>query len=153
MSESELSPTETLSPSWLLPDVSLGLLGRCVAVWPFSCIGIMACFFSTFHCRAGGHWQPVIRSPTVCACAVCACGRAGVRGCVCVCVCGVTECPVTNLFFVSRGTQHFTGTVSNEATSEVGYPAWPAGRTCISDAESPFGPLGCGAVCASCSFG
>ena len=32
----------------------------------------------------------------------------------------------------SRGTQHFTGTVSNEATSEVGYPAWPAGRTCIS---------------------
>ena len=87
MSESELSPTETLSPSWLLPDVSLGLLGRCVAVWPVSCIGIMACFFSTFHCRAGGHWQPVIRSPTVCACAVCACGRAGVRGCVCVCVC------------------------------------------------------------------
>ena len=29
-----------------------------------------------------------------------------------------------------RGTQHFTGTVSNEATSEMGYPAWPAGRTC-----------------------
>ena len=28
-----------------------------------------------------------------------------------------------------RGTQHFTGTVSNEATSEMGYPAWPAGRT------------------------
>ena len=33
-------------------------------------------------------------------------------------------------FFSSRGTQHFTGTVSNEATSEMGYPAWPAGRTC-----------------------
>ena len=33
---------------------------------------------------------------------------------------------------LSRGTQHFTGTVSNEATSEVGYPAWPAGRTCLS---------------------
>ena len=32
----------------------------------------------------------------------------------------------------SRGTQHFTGTVSNEATSEMGYPAWPAGRTCFS---------------------
>ena len=32
--------------------------------------------------------------------------------------------------FYSRGTQHFTGTVSNEATSEMGYPAWPAGRTC-----------------------
>ena len=29
----------------------------------------------------------------------------------------------------ARG-QHFTGTVSNEATSEMGYPAWPAGRTC-----------------------
>ena len=29
-----------------------------------------------------------------------------------------------------RGRQHFTGTVSNEATSEMGYPAWPAGRTC-----------------------
>ena len=33
--------------------------------------------------------------------------------------------------FSCRGTQHFTGTVSNEATSEMGYPAWPAGRTCI----------------------
>ena len=32
--------------------------------------------------------------------------------------------------FYSGGTQHFTGTVSNEATSEMGYPAWPAGRTC-----------------------
>ena len=32
--------------------------------------------------------------------------------------------------FYCRGTQHFTGTVSNEATSEMGYPAWPAGRTC-----------------------
>ena len=30
-----------------------------------------------------------------------------------------------------RGTQHITGTVSNEATSDMGYPAWPAGRTCI----------------------
>ena len=28
------------------------------------------------------------------------------------------------------GTQPFTGTVSDEATSEMGYPAWPAGRTC-----------------------
>ena len=27
-------------------------------------------------------------------------------------------------------TQHITGTVSNEATSDMGYPAWPAGRTC-----------------------
>ena len=35
------------------------------------------------------------------------------------------------LFSISRrGTQHFTGTVSNEATSEMGYPAWPAGLTC-----------------------
>ena len=25
---------------------------------------------------------------------------------------------------VCRGTQDFTGTVSNEATSEMGYPAW-----------------------------
>ena len=31
----------------------------------------------------------------------------------------------------SRGTHHVTGTVSNEATSEMGYPAWPAGRTCF----------------------
>jgi len=35
------------------------------------------------------------------------------------------------VFYFCRGTQHFTGTVSNEATSEMGYPAWPAGRTCI----------------------
>ena len=25
----------------------------------------------------------------------------------------------------------FTGAVPNEAASEMGYPAWPAGRTCI----------------------
>ena len=29
-----------------------------------------------------------------------------------------------------KGTQHFTGTVSNEATGEMGYPVWPTGRTC-----------------------
>ena len=34
--------------------------------------------------------------------------------------------------FHCRGTQHFTGTVSKEATSEMGYQAWPAGRTCNS---------------------
>ena len=33
-------------------------------------------------------------------------------------------------WLVCRGTQHFTGTVSNEAASEMGYPAWPAGCTC-----------------------
>ena len=53
--------------------------------------------------------------------------------CVCVCVCNIWI-DVKLLFFLfspsSRGTQHFTGTVSNEATSEMGYPAWPAGRTC-----------------------
>ena len=49
-----------------------------------------------------------------------------IGGDICVCVC--------------VWTQHFTGTVSNEATSEVGYPAWPAGRTCISDSESRLGP-------------
>ena len=34
--------------------------------------------------------------------------------------------------------QHFTGTVSNEATSEMGYPAGPAGRTCISFISSSW---------------
>ena len=38
--------------------------------------------------------------------------------------------PPLFLPYMGRGTQHFTGTVSNEATSEMGYPAWPAGRTC-----------------------
>ena len=37
-----------------------------------------------------------------------------------------------------RGTQHFTGTESNEATSEMGYPAWPAGRTCVSFISSSW---------------
>ena len=37
----------------------------------------------------------------------------------------------------SRGTQHFTGTESNEATSEIGFPVWPTGRTC----NSIFGSL------------
>ena len=35
-----------------------------------------------------------------------------------------------NFKFCSRWTQHFTGTVSNEATSEMGYPVWLTGRTC-----------------------
>ena len=50
-----------------------------------------------------------------------------------VCVCAPCSHRVSFDFFrfvLSRGTQHFTGTVSNEATSEMGYPAWPAGRTC-----------------------
>ena len=42
----------------------------------------------------------------------------------------VLVCFFLFLNYVCRGTQHFTGTVSNEATSEMGYPAWPAGRTC-----------------------
>ena len=34
-----------------------------------------------------------------------------------------------------RGTQHFTGTVSNEATNGMGYPVWPTGRTCFRDSN------------------
>ena len=61
-----------------------------------------------------------------------------------VCVKHLKRCKTSNrcfmIFYVlhnglktsSRGTQHFTGNASNEATSEMGYPAWPAGRTCIS---------------------
>ena len=51
----------------------------------------------------------------------------------CVCVCNIwTDVKLLMEFYsICRGTQHFTGTVSNEATSEMGYPAWPAGRTCI----------------------
>ena len=55
--------------------------------------------------------------------------------CVCVCLCNICIDVKPNLFYFffspsCGGTQHFTGTVSNEATSETGYPAWPAGRTC-----------------------
>ena len=51
---------------------------------------------------------------------------------MCVCVQPWTKGLPPPLFlpYMGRGTQHFTGTVSNEATSEMGYPAWPAGRTC-----------------------
>ena len=48
----------------------------------------------------------------------------------CVCVEHLNRCKTSTVFLICRGTQHFTGTVSNEATSEMGYPAWPAGRTC-----------------------
>ena len=53
------------------------------------------------------------------------CLPSGGRVCVTLGVIGM----LLHLFYC-RGTQHFTGTVSNEATSEMGYPAWPAGRTC-----------------------
>ena len=60
--------------------------------------------------------------------------RGSVKECpralnVCVCVTLGVIGMLLHLFYC-RGTQHFTGTVSNEATSEMGYPAWPAGRTC-----------------------
>ena len=42
--------------------------------------------------------------------------------CVCVCVCGVTECPVTNLFFVNRGTIHLLcAMVQRSGHSKCGY--------------------------------
>ena len=48
--------------------------------------------------------------------------------CVFVCVYHLNRCKTSHWFsLICRGTQHFTGT----ATSEMGYPAWPAGRTCI----------------------
>ena len=52
-----------------------------------------------------------------------------------VCVCGPSDAriQVTPIFKNNRRgikTLHFTGTVFNEATNEMGYPAWPAGRTC-----------------------
>ena len=56
------------------------------------------------------------------------CVLASPRGGVCVCV----PLKITGIrlacepsFSFSTGTQHFTGTVSNEATNEMGYPAWP----------------------------
>ena len=59
---------------------------------------------------------------------ICVCVWVG----VCVCVCNIWTDVILKLpLFSCRGTQHFTGTVSNEATSEMGFPAWPAGRTCI----------------------
>ena len=70
--------------------------------------------------------------------------------CACAWVCQVlflrTLTPLTNYWLYlwsykyRRGTQHFTGTVSNEATSEMGYPTWPAGRTCI-NVQFPKGPM------------
>ena len=50
---------------------------------------------------------------------------------VCVCIIWTDVKLLIGFSLICRGTQHFTGTVSNEATSEMGYPAWPAGRTCI----------------------
>ena len=59
--------------------------------------------------------------------------QRGLCACACVCVKHLNRCKTSigclNLFY-RRGTQHFTGTVSHEATSEMGYPAWPTGRTC-----------------------
>ena len=70
------------------------------------------------------------------------CTRIGMRVCVkhlnrcktcthwtCISVL-LGSCQFVTKELYCRGTQHFTGTVSNETTSEMGYPAWPAGRTC-----------------------
>lgn len=51
---------------------------------------------------------------------------------VCVCVClKRLKRRKTSAFGFTGGTQHFTGTAPNEATNEIEYAAWPAGRTCI----------------------
>lgn len=47
---------------------------------------------------------------------------------VCICVC--TSVLFGLLTRSSSWTQHFTLTLPNEATSEMEYPAWPAGCTC-----------------------
>ena len=46
---------------------------------------------------------------------------------------GVCQTPSLGVLtkFLTVGGQRFTGTVSNEATSEMGFPAWPAGCTCV----------------------
>ena len=52
------------------------------------------------------------------------CGGVGVWvcGCVGVCVCvDLLKRSKTCTVFGSRGAQHITGTVSNEATSDMGY--------------------------------
>ena len=62
--------------------------------------------------------------------------------CVCVCVCGVTECPVTNLFFVSRGWQQGRESATNEDTL-VTLVKQLETSSCVPAmvVQSPFGPL------------
>ena len=78
-------------------------------------------------CKKWNHRQNPRWSAIV---APCPCLSCSEFGSVCVCVWNIWIDVKLPINFNSRGTQHFTGTVSNEATSEMGYPAWPAGRTC-----------------------
>ena len=75
-------------------------------------------------------------------CASCPFGCACVCVCVCVCVCGVTECPVTNLFFVSRGWQQGRESATNEDTL-VTLVKQLETSSCVPAmvVQSPFGPL------------
>ena len=61
------------------------------------------------------------------------CRNSGPCGMVCVCVEHLYRCKTSDVVFVytSRGAQHFTGIVSNKATTGMGYPVWPIGRTCF----------------------
>ena len=87
-------------------------------------------------------WKMVCDKERWHACDKVVCKRWCVCVCVSVCVCveRLNRRKISTLFYLSpfqrRGAQHFTGTVSDEATSEMGYPAWPAGRTCISMSEN-----------------
>ena len=58
------------------------------------------------------------------------------------CVCGVTECPVTNLFFVSRGWQQGRESATNEDTL-VTLVKQLETSSCVPAmvVQSPFGPL------------
>ena len=114
---------------------------------PSVCFCVLGFFVLDFFAVAGGFWRSSGGNPSAWFCApgfsslkfFCCCRGVFGGPLVEFPLCGL--CPPRRGFVcvnrpgtrtLSRGTQHFTGTVSNEATSEVGYPAWPAGRTCLS---------------------
>ena len=85
----------------------------------------------------------------------CACGRVRVRVRVrvCVCVCGVAEYCTLSPQLRAGECGMTEGPHSTKLPQSWDTGSDQSGVPALRDSECPFGPLGCGAVCASCSFG
>ena len=97
----------------------------------YSCLGSLLCFLPPLSCLRGLWWLVSLQgSPGSCHVMLsCPCIPSPCFRGLGVCV-DLLKRSKTCTVFSCRGTQHITGTVSNEATSDMGYWIWSIQRTC-----------------------
>ena len=147
-----VSPCVFVSVSLSLCSVSMCLcvsvsLCLCLSVFVSLCVCVCVSASVSLCLCASVSLALCVHVCVVCVLSVCVC----VFLCVSVCVCGVTEYPVTTISSRRHGSSFSSR--ANEAVRMSRKGVWTQTPVPASDSESPFGPLGCGAVCASCLLG